>query len=63
MLGVRRSGITDQLHLLEGIGAIRATRGNIQILNRAKLEDIAGGSYGVAEKEYQRLIGVPLRYS
>lgn len=50
MLGVRRSGITDQLHLLEGIGAIRSTRGNIQILNRAKLEDIAGGSYGVAEK-------------
>ncbi|MBO9171916.1 Crp/Fnr family transcriptional regulator [Rhizobium sp. L80/93] len=62
MLGVRRSGITDQLHLLEGIGAIKSTRGNIQILNRAKLKDIAGGSYGVAEQEYQRLIGVPLRY-
>lgn len=62
MLGVRRSGITDQLHLLEGIGAIRSTRGNIQILNRAKLEDIAGGSYGVAEEEYHRLIGLPLRY-
>jgi hypothetical protein len=49
MLGVRRSGTTDQLHLFEGIGAITAARGNIQILNRAKLEDIAGGSYGVAE--------------
>lgn len=57
MLGVRRSGITDQLHLLEGIGAIRSTRGNIRILDRDKLEEIAGGSYGVAEKEYERLIG------
>jgi CRP-like cAMP-binding protein len=62
MLGVRRSGITDQLHLLEGIGAIRSTRGNIRILDRSKLEDIAGGSYGVAEREYERLIGAPLRY-
>jgi CRP-like cAMP-binding protein len=61
MLGVRRSGITDQLHLLEGIGAIRSTRGNIRILDREKLEDIAGGSYGVAEREYERLIGVPPR--
>ncbi|NHT78575.1 Crp/Fnr family transcriptional regulator [Rhizobiaceae bacterium CRRU44] len=62
MLGVRRSGITNQLHLLEGIGAIRSTRGNIRILDRAKLEEIAGGSYGVAEGEYERLIGVALRY-
>jgi CRP-like cAMP-binding protein len=61
MLGVRRSGITDQLHLLEGIGAIKSTRGNIRILDRSKLEDIAGGSYGVAEREYERLIGTPLR--
>lgn len=61
MLGVRRSGITDQLHLLEGIGAIRSTRGNIRIVNRSKLEDIAGGCYGVAEREYERLIGVPPR--
>jgi CRP-like cAMP-binding protein len=61
MLGVRRSGITDQLHLLEGIGAIKATRGNIRILDRKKLEEVAGGSYGVAEKEYERLIGLPLR--
>lgn len=62
MLGVRRSGITDQLHLLEGIGAIRSTRGNIRILDRNKLEDIAGGSYGVAEREYERLIGQPIRF-
>jgi CRP-like cAMP-binding protein len=57
MLGVRRSGITDHLHLLEGINAIKATRGNIRVLDRGKLEDIAGGCYGIAEREYERLIG------
>lgn len=57
MLGVRRSGVTDHLHLLEGINAIKATRGNIRILDRAKLEEIAGACYGVAEREYERLVG------
>jgi CRP-like cAMP-binding protein len=57
MLGVRRSGVTDQIHVLEGSQAIKATRGNIRVLNRATLEDIAGGSYGVPEREYARLIG------
>ncbi|WP_105422590.1 Crp/Fnr family transcriptional regulator [Neorhizobium sp. T25_27] len=63
MLGVRRSGITDQLHLLEGIGAVKSTRGNIRIVDRGKLQEIAGGSYGVAEGEYERLIGYPIRIS
>ncbi|MGV1754698.1 Crp/Fnr family transcriptional regulator [Agrobacterium sp. CG674] len=62
MLGVRRSGITDQLHMLEGIGAIRSTRGNVRILDRNKLEEIAGGSYGVPENEYERLIGAKIRF-
>lgn len=57
MLGVRRSGVTDQIHMLEGAHVIRATRRNIRILDRPKLEEIAGGSYGVPEREYDRLIG------
>lgn len=61
MLGVRRSGVTDQIHILEGSGAIKATRGNVRVLDRSKLEDIAAGSYGVPEREYQRLIGHPVR--
>jgi CRP-like cAMP-binding protein len=56
MLGVRRSGVTDQIHLLEGAHSIKATRGNIRILDRAKLEEIAGGCYGLPEREYRRLI-------
>jgi CRP-like cAMP-binding protein len=38
MLGVRRSGVTDELHILEGINAIKATRGNVHILDRGMLD-------------------------
>jgi hypothetical protein len=41
--------------------AIKATRGNIRILDRPKLEDMAGGSYGIPEREYEQLIGFPIR--
>lgn len=44
MLGVRRSGVTEQLHVLEGIRAIRSTRRNIHVRDREKLITIAGGS-------------------
>jgi CRP-like cAMP-binding protein len=60
MLGVRRSGVTDQIHILEGGHAIKATRGNVKVLDRAKLRQIADGCYGVPEREYERLIGIPL---
>ncbi|MBB3318180.1 MULTISPECIES: Crp/Fnr family transcriptional regulator [unclassified Rhizobium] len=61
MLGVRRSGVTEQLHVLEGIRAIRSTRGNIHVRDREKLITIAGGSYGIPEREYERVLGLPLR--
>lgn len=57
MLGVRRASATDVLHVLEGSGAIRSTRGHITIRDRALLETIAGETYGDAEAEYRRLIG------
>jgi CRP-like cAMP-binding protein len=61
MLGVRRSGVTDELHVLEGLHAIKATRGNVHILDRSMLIEIAGGCYGVPEEEYERLIGAELQ--
>jgi CRP-like cAMP-binding protein len=61
MLGVRRSGVTNELHILEGIHAIKSTRGDVKILDRSKLEEIAVGCYGVPEREYERLIGKPAR--
>jgi CRP-like cAMP-binding protein len=57
MLGVRRSSVTDAIHLLEGDLLIKATRGYIQILDRERLERAAGASYGVPESEFRRLIG------
>ena len=60
MLSVRRSTVTLSTHILEGAGMIRATRGRITIRDREALIGLADGSYGIAEREYQRLIG-PLR--
>ena len=60
MLAVRRSGITDALHVLEGKRLIKSTRGRVTILNRSGLEEAAKGSYGIPEREYERLIA-PLR--
>ena len=57
MLGVRRSGVTDTIHILEGRGLIRATRGQIIIRDRARLVRLAGAAYGLPEAEYKRLIG------
>jgi len=55
MLGVRRAGVTTGLHVLEGAQAIRATRGLVQVRDRAKLEAFAGDAYGLPEAEYRRL--------
>jgi len=60
MLGVRRAGVTQTLQVLEDQGLISAKRGQITVVNRAKLEAVAGDSYGVAEAEYARLIGLPV---
>ncbi|WP_267397769.1 MULTISPECIES: Crp/Fnr family transcriptional regulator [unclassified Sphingomonas] len=57
MLAVRRSGVTVTLHSLEATGAIRGTRGIVQVVDRPRLEEIAGSSYGLPEQEYGRLIG------
>lgn len=57
MLAVRRSGVTLAVQLLEGKGLIRARRGSITIEDRAGLVEAANGSYGLAEHEYERLLG------
>jgi len=52
MLGVRRATITDTVHILQGAGAIRNTRGHFVVHDRASLEALAGDSYGFAEMQY-----------
>jgi CRP-like cAMP-binding protein len=63
MLGVRRAGVTLALQALEDRGLISTKRGQVTVLDRAKLEGVAGDSYGVPEAEYARLIGLPLTSS
>jgi CRP-like cAMP-binding protein len=59
MLGVRRSGVTEALQVLEERKLIRTARGKVTIRNRKGLEKAAKGSYGVPEAEYARLMGEP----
>jgi len=56
MLAVRRTSVTDALHILEGEGLIRCRRGRVLIRDRSGLRRRAGNSYGLAEAEYSRLI-------
>ena len=57
MIAADRSGVTVSLHVLEGAGMIRSRRGRVLILDRQKLEELAGEGYGRPEAEYRKLIG------
>jgi CRP-like cAMP-binding protein len=57
MLAVRRSGVTTAMHVLEGEGAIKNSRGHIQLRDREILRSLSHGSYGGPEREYERLLG------
>jgi CRP-like cAMP-binding protein len=56
MLGVRREGVTEAAGRLQQDGAIRYTRGEITILDRARLEQYVCECYGVVNAEYNRLL-------
>ena len=58
MLGVRRTGVTDAMHVLEGRHLIVSTRSRVVIRDRAGLIALASGAYGPAEGEYVRLTGI-----
>lgn len=57
MLAVRRPGVTLALQLLESKGLIRSLRGTVMIVDRLGLIEATGGSYGLPEREYKRLLG------
>jgi CRP-like cAMP-binding protein len=56
LLGVRRPGVTDTLHILESKSLIRATRSQVHVLDRDGLQLAANGFYGIPEAEYDRAI-------
>ena len=60
MLGVRRAGVTVALHSFERRGFIAARRGQLTLINRAGIEQVAGSFYGIPEAELKRLMADPL---
>jgi CRP-like cAMP-binding protein len=56
MLGVSRPSVTLALQRAEGAKMIKVHRGLVTIVHRAKLQEIAGDSYGLPEAEYTRLL-------
>ena len=55
MLGVRREGVTEAAGNLQKAKIIQYQRGNISVLDRAKLEQRACECYGVVKRETDRL--------
>ena len=60
MLGVRRAGVTVALHSFERRGLIATKRGQLTLINRTGIEEVAGSFYGIPEAELKRLMGESL---
>jgi CRP-like cAMP-binding protein len=56
MLGVRRAGVTVALHSFEQRGYIAMRRGQLTLINRSGIEQVAGSFYGIPEAELKRLM-------
>jgi CRP-like cAMP-binding protein len=57
MLGVRRVGITVAAGVLQREGLIRYHRGELTVLDRARLEDTACGCYALDRRTYADRLG------
>lgn len=62
MLGVRRAAVTVALHNLEFEHLILTSRGVVTIRHYEGLRTFANGIYGVAENEYERLLGTSISW-
>ncbi|MBK1717378.1 Crp/Fnr family transcriptional regulator [Thiocystis violacea] len=57
ILGVRRVGVTKAASALQQRRLIHYRRGDIEILDRARLIEAACGCYGATEAMYERIMG------
>jgi CRP-like cAMP-binding protein len=58
LLGVRREGVTQAACDLQEAGLIRYSRGHVEVLDRAGVEQRACECVKVIQREYARLLGV-----
>jgi CRP-like cAMP-binding protein len=56
MLGVRREGVTEAAGKLQRLGVIVYQRGQIEVLDRKKLETLSCECYAVVKEETDRLL-------
>lgn len=59
MLGVRREAVTEAAAKLQKAGVIRYTRGRIEVIDRAGLQQRSCECYAVVKREYDRLLSPP----
>lgn len=55
MLGERREGVTEAAGKLQKLGVIRYGRGQITVLDRPRLEQLACECYAVVKRETDRI--------
>jgi Mn-dependent DtxR family transcriptional regulator len=63
MLGVQRPGVTLAAGELQRAGLIRYTRGRVTILDHAGLLKRSCECYAVSKREFDRLLGAPIKES
>ncbi len=61
MFGIRRPSVTDAIHRLEGVHAIKAERSLVVARDHRKLEEIAGVKYRIPKSDYEPNIGFVFR--
>ena len=56
MIGVRRTGVTVAMRDFEDAGMVRCSRGDVQIIDRGKLEDASCECYRTVRANFDRLL-------